>query len=67
MTGVCAPQIVNISSGLGSVQGMKDAIGGEREGLMKKLSLAYKMSKSALNMRECCPTQACCHASSFSR
>lgn len=52
MTDGRAPQIVNISSGLGSVQTMKDAISGEREGLMRKLSLAYKMSKAALNMRE---------------
>ena len=44
-------QIVNISSGLGSIQGMKDGLQTEPTPAIMTMALAYKSSKAALNMR----------------
>jgi NAD(P)-dependent dehydrogenase (short-subunit alcohol dehydrogenase family) len=45
------PQIVNISSGLGSIQSLKSGLQAEPLPAILTRALAYKSSKAALNMR----------------
>lgn len=46
-------QIVNVSSGLGSIQSLKEGLQTEPMPSIFTRALAYKSSKAALNMRAC--------------